>query len=64
MHMYMHKHGCHRLPWQLSACANTIYQVLFLLPLLRSWEEVSFLEISHPVAKVLVQMVAIVLYSK
>ena len=29
---YMYKHGRHGILWQLSACANSVYQALFLLP--------------------------------
>ena len=37
IHTYTHKHGRHRILGRLSACANCVYQVLFL-PLLRAWE--------------------------
>ena len=34
---YTYEHGRHGIPWRLSACANSVYQALFLLPL-RAWE--------------------------
>ena len=33
---YMYEHDHHGIPWRLSTCANSVYQVLFLLPLLSS----------------------------
>ena len=35
---YMYKRGHHGIRWQLSACANSVHQALFLLPLLHAWE--------------------------
>ena len=36
---YTKEHSRHGIPWRLSTCANSVYQVLFLLPLLRTWEQ-------------------------
>ena len=33
-------HGRHGISWQLSTCTNSVYQVLFLLSFLRTWEQV------------------------
>ena len=30
--MYTYEHGRHGIPWRLSACANSVYQALFLPP--------------------------------
>ena len=39
-YMYMSEHSRHGILWQLSACINSVYQVLFLLPLplLHTWQ--------------------------
>ena len=53
---YTYEHSRHGIPWQLSACINSVYQALFLLPL-RAWEQgystsSSALEICKPSSKV------------
>ena len=47
---YTHKHGHHGIPWQLWTCGNSVYQVLFLIPLLRTWERDYILRL-HPHTK-------------
>ena len=38
IHMYSYEHSWHGHSWQISTCANSVYQALFLLPLLQTWE--------------------------
>jgi len=33
IHTYTYEHSHHKISWRLSACANSVYQALFLLPL-------------------------------